>query len=43
MQCDCIVLITVRKAEDQAKAELEVKSSYANLLWVNAARARMTL
>jgi len=28
VQCDCIMLVTVRKAEERTQAELEVESSY---------------
>ena len=28
MQCNCIVLVTVRKAEERTQAELEVATSY---------------
>ena len=31
VQCDCIVLVTVRKAEERTQSELEVESSYVNL------------
>ena len=40
VQCNCIVLMTVRKAEEWAQAELEVESSYMDLLGSTLARAR---
>ena len=41
VQCDYIVLVTVRKAEERTQAELEVESSYTSLgSTVARARAR---
>ncbi len=42
-QCDCIVIITVQSAENQVKAELEVKSSLSSSLGLTVARARTSL
>jgi hypothetical protein len=39
MQCNCIMLIILKKAEDQAKAELEVKSGYVNLYGINSSQS----
>jgi len=40
VQCDCIVLVTVRKAEEQTQAELEVESSYMDLFGVDSSQSQ---
>jgi hypothetical protein len=40
VQCDCIVIVTVRKAEERTQAELEVSTSYVDLFGINSARVR---
>ena len=40
VQCDCIVLVTVRKAEERTQAELEVKSSYMDLFGVDSSQSQ---
>ncbi len=40
VQCNCIVLITVKRAEDWVKAELEVKSGYVNLFWIDSSQSQ---
>jgi hypothetical protein len=40
VQCNCIVLITVNKAEDQAKVELEVKSGYVDLFGIDSSQSQ---
>jgi hypothetical protein len=35
VQCDCILLITVKKAEERAKAELEMESDYVDLFEID--------
>jgi hypothetical protein len=42
-QCNCIVLITLQSAENSVASELEVNSSFIDLLGLTAARARITL
>ncbi len=39
MQCYCIVLITVKKAEEQAKAEFEVESNYIDLFGIDRSQS----
>jgi hypothetical protein len=36
VQCDCIVIVTVRKAEQRTQAELEVSTSYADLFGIDS-------
>ena len=40
VQCDCIVLVTVRKAEERTQAELEVESSYMDLFGVDSSQSQ---
>ena len=40
VQCDCIMLVTVRKAEEWTQAELEVKSSYMDLFGVDSSQSQ---
>ena len=36
MQCDCIMLATVRKAEEWTQVELEVATSYVDLFGIDS-------
>ena len=36
VQCDCIVIVTVRKAEERTQAELEVATSYVDLFGIDS-------
>ena len=38
MQCDCILLVTVRRAEEWTQVELEVESSYVELFGINSSQ-----
>ena len=38
MQCNCIVLVTVRKAEERTQAELEVATSYVDLFGIDSSQ-----
>jgi hypothetical protein len=38
VQCDCIVLVTVRNAEEQTQAELEVATSYVDLFGIDSSQ-----
>jgi hypothetical protein len=38
VQCDCIVLVTVRKAEERSQAELEVVTSYVDLFGIDSSQ-----
>ena len=40
VQCDCIVLVTARKAEERTQAELEVESSYMDLFGVDSSQSQ---
>ena len=40
VQCDCIVLVMVRKAEEWTQAELEVESSYMDLFGVDSSQSQ---
>jgi hypothetical protein len=40
VQCNCIVLITVNKVEEQAKADLEVESNYADLFGLDSSQSQ---
>jgi hypothetical protein len=40
VQCNCIILITDKKGEDWAKAEIEVKSSYTNLFEIDSSQSQ---
>ena len=36
VQCDCIVIVTVKKAEERTQAELEVATSYVDLFGIDS-------
>ena len=38
VQCDCIVLVTVKKAEERTQAEVEVESRYADLFGTDSSQ-----
>ena len=38
MQCNCILLVMVRKAEERTQVELEVESSYVELFGINSSQ-----
>ena len=40
VQCDCIVLVTVKKAEERTQAELEVATSYVDLFRINSSQSQ---
>jgi len=40
VQCDCIVIVTVRKAEERTQAELEVATSYINLFGIDSSQSQ---
>jgi hypothetical protein len=40
VQCDCIVIVTVRKAEERTQAELEVATSYMDLFGVDSSQSQ---
>jgi hypothetical protein len=40
VQCDCIVIVTVRKAEERTQAELEVATSYMDLFGINSSQSQ---
>ena len=40
LQCDCIVLVMVRKAEERTHAKLEVESSYMDLFGVDSSQSQ---
>jgi hypothetical protein len=40
VQCDCIVIVTVRKAEERIQAELEVTTSYVHLFGINSSQSQ---
>jgi hypothetical protein len=40
MQCDCIVIMTVRKAEERMQAGLEVSTSYVDLFGINSSKSQ---
>ena len=40
VQCHCIVLVTVRKAEERTQVELEVESSYMDLFGVDSSQSQ---
>jgi len=40
VQCDCIMLVMVRKAEERTQAELEVESSYMDLFGINSSQSQ---
>jgi hypothetical protein len=39
-QCNCIIIVTVKKVDEQPKVELEVNTGSVNFLGLTAARAR---
>jgi hypothetical protein len=40
VQCDCIVLVTVKKAEEKMQAELEVGTSYVDLFGIDSSQSQ---
>ena len=40
VQCDCIVIVTVRKAEERTQAELEVGTSYVDLFGIDSSQSQ---
>ena len=40
VQCDCIVIVTVRKAEERTQAELEVATSYMDLFGIDSSQSQ---
>jgi hypothetical protein len=40
VQCDCIVIVTVRKAEERTQAELEVVTSYIDLFGIDSSQSQ---
>ncbi len=40
VQCDCIVIVTVRKAEERTQAELEVATSYIDLFGIDSSQSQ---
>ena len=38
VQCDCIMIVTVRKAEERTQAELEVATSYVDLFGIDSSQ-----
>ena len=38
VQCDCMVLVTVKKAEERMQAEVEVESSYVDLFGIGSSQ-----
>ena len=40
VQCDCIVIITGRKAEERTQAELEVVTSYVDLFGIDSSQSQ---
>jgi hypothetical protein len=40
VQCDCIVIVTVRKEEERTQAELEVATSYVNLFGIDSSQSQ---
>jgi hypothetical protein len=40
VQCDCIVIVTVRKAEERMQAELEVSTSYVDLFGIDSSQSQ---
>ena len=40
VQCDCIVLVTVKKAEERTQAELEVGTSYVDLFGIDSSQSQ---
>ena len=40
VQCDCIMLVTVKKAEERMQVKLEVETSYVNLFEINSSQSQ---
>ena len=40
VQCDCIVLVTVKKSKERTQAELEVATSYVNLFGIDSSQSQ---
>jgi hypothetical protein len=40
VQCNCIVIVTVRKAEERTQAELEVGTSYVDLFGIDSSQSQ---
>jgi hypothetical protein len=40
VQCNCIVIVTVRKAEERTQAELEVATSYVDLFGIDSSQSQ---
>jgi hypothetical protein len=40
VQCDCIVIVTVRKAEERTQVELEVATSYVDLFRIDSSQSQ---
>jgi hypothetical protein len=39
-QCNCIVIITVKRADDWAQAELEVKRGFVNIFGIDSSQSQ---
>ena len=40
VQCDCIVIVTVRKVEEKTQVELEVSTNYADLFGIDSSQSQ---
>jgi hypothetical protein len=40
VQCDCIVIVTVRKAEERTQAKLEVATSYVDFFGIDSSQSQ---
>jgi hypothetical protein len=40
VQCNCILIVTVRKAEERTQAELEVATSYVDLFGIDSSQSQ---
>jgi hypothetical protein len=40
VQCNCILIVTVKKAEERTQAELEVATSYVDLFGINSSQSQ---
>jgi hypothetical protein len=40
VQCDCILIVTVRKAKERTQVELEVSTSYADLFGIDSSQSQ---
>ena len=40
MQCDCMVIVIVKKAEERAQVEVEVESSYVDLFGIDRSQSQ---